>query len=171
MNKKKTTENQEINPIQKDDALFDALGKSRKQKKKRIIRTVLIIVILLAAVLVTGTFILQKRVREKFNTNRTGVLSHTVAPGSISTVVTGSGTIQNVDTETVTIPTGVELTEILIDYGDVVAAGEVIAKVGSTGISTGPHLHFTVIDVNGKFVVVLNVNSYSKSTSAISSPA
>ena len=129
MNKKKTAENQEINPIQKDDALFDALGKSRKQKKKRIIRTVLIIVILLAVVLVTGTFVLQKRVREKFNTNRTGVLSHTVAPGSISTVVTGSGTIQNVDTETVAIPTGVELTEILIDYGDVVATGEVIAIV------------------------------------------
>lgn len=129
MNKKKPTENQEINPIQKDDALFDALGKSKKQKKKRIIRTVIIIVLVLAIVLVTGTFILQKRVREKFNTNRTGVLSHTVATGSISTVVTGSGTIQNVDTETVAIPAGVELTEILIDYGDVVAAGEVIAIV------------------------------------------
>lgn len=46
--------------------------------------------------------------------------------------------------------------QLLVQQGDRVTAGDVIARVGSTGFSTGPHLHFEV-RIGGKPVDPLSV--------------
>ena len=49
--------------------------------------------------------------------------------------------------------------KLLVKKGQTVQQGEVIAKVGSTGISTGPHLHFSLL-LNGTHVDPLLYVSY-----------
>ena len=46
--------------------------------------------------------------------------------------------------------------EIMVQEGQIVKQGEQVLKVGSTGYSTGPHLHFTVYK-NGKMINPLSV--------------
>ena len=120
--------------VQRDDALFETLGKNKKRKKRRILITVVSIVLVLAIIAVTGVSILQRQVREQFASNQGEVLSYAVSTGSISTVVSGSGSLVDVDLQSVTVPEGVEITEILVKNNQTVAVGDVLATVDMASV-------------------------------------
>ena len=120
--------------VQKDDALFETLGKNKKRKKRKILITVISVVLVLAIVAGLGISFLQKRVREQFATGSGEVLSYEVTTGSISTVVSGSGNLTDVDLESITVPEGVEITQVLVKTNQSVAAGDILATVNMASV-------------------------------------
>ena len=126
----------DIPDLQRDDALFETLGKQKKAKKRKIIRTVICIIVILAVVLIVGVSILQRKVRQQFASSDEEVLNAVAERGTISTVVSGSGMLLNVDSEVVSVPDGVEVTEILVAYGDTVEEGELLAVADMATVRT-----------------------------------
>lgn len=61
---------------------------------------------------------------------------YTIGGGNVVLVKTGNGLIENY----------AHLSSFAIKRGDIVAKGQVLGAVGSTGNSTGPHLHFAIFD-------------------------
>ena len=120
--------------VQRDDALFETLGKNKKRKRRRIIITVVSIVLVLAMIAVVGVSFLQRRVREQFASNQGEVLSYEVTTGSISTVVSGSGSLTDVDLNSITVPEGVEITEVKVKTNQAIAKGDILATVDMASV-------------------------------------
>ena len=120
--------------VQRDDALFETLGKNKKRKRRRIIITVVSIVLVLAIIAVTGVGFLQRRVREQFASSQGEVLSYEVTTGSISTVVSGSGSLTDVDLNSITVPEGIEITEVKVKTNQAIAKGDILAMVDMASV-------------------------------------
>lgn len=113
----------------KEDALFETLNQNKMAKKRKRIRTAVILAAGLAVILIVGVSMLRRQVREQFGGTNQEVLSQQVQRGAISTVVSGSGMLTNVDTQILSIPSGVEVTETLVEFGDAVKEGDLLAIV------------------------------------------
>ena len=118
----------------KDDALFETLGQNKKRKKRKILITVGSVVLVAALALTVTVVGLQKRVRENFGRSGTEVLSYEASIGTISTTVSGSGTLAEVDLEELTVPEGVEVKEIQVEQDDVLAKGDLLATVDMASV-------------------------------------
>ena len=118
----------------RDNALFEELEKKQKKRKRKIIRTVIIVVVSLAVILTAAVIILQRQVRKNFASNAGEVISYEATVGSISTSVSGSGTLTNVDIEEITVPAGVEITEVIAEANSKINEGDVIATVDMASV-------------------------------------
>lgn len=122
--------------VSRGDELFEAMAEKKKKRKKKIIRTVIILITVLALSLVLGVVILQRQVQTRFASAEGEVQSAQVTRGTISTVVSGSGTLSAVDVEEISVPYGVEVEEISVKAGKEVKKGDLLVKVNMTSVSS-----------------------------------
>lgn len=120
-----------IEKKQRDEELFNSLSKAKKRKKRRLIITVVSVVVILAIALTVTVISLRRKVNTEFAANTEDVVSAQVETGNISTTVSGSGTLANVDIKQLHIPDGVDVDEVLVGVNDTVEEGEIIATVDS----------------------------------------
>lgn len=122
--------------IQRGDELFEALNQTKKKRRRKLVRNVLITLVVVAVVLVVALNALRRNVEERFASAAAEVQAYTVTTGTINTTVTGSGVLTEVDLEKITVPEGVEITEVMVETGDTVARGDLLAQVDMATVMT-----------------------------------
>ncbi len=120
--------------VSTDDELFEAMEQEKKKRKKKIIRTVIIVSVVVAVILAVSVTVLQRRVKNRFAFLSDEAQSYQATVGTISTVVSGSGILEAVDVEEISVPAGVEVEEVSVKAGKEVSEGDVLAKVDMTTV-------------------------------------
>lgn len=116
------------------EELFDRLNQEKKQRRRKVVRTVVIVIAVIAVALVLLVMNLRRSVEQKFAAAEKEVLTYQVAPGTIHTVVSGSGVLAQVDEEEISVPAGVEIDEVLPEAGDTVSTGDLLATVDMASV-------------------------------------
>ena len=121
---------------QHTEELFETLSKNKKLRRRRIIRTVLITIAVIAAILIAVVITLTKNVEKKFAAAAADVQTHQVTTGTIHTIVSGSGVLTEENLEEISVPSGVEVNEVMVDTGDTVKKGDLLATVDMATVMT-----------------------------------
>lgn len=124
------------NEQQRSEELFDTLNRNKKQKKRKLLRTVVSIITVIAVILVGTVIQLRNRVDDKFGSTGANVLNYQVATGTIHSLVSGTGTLSQVDLETITVPVGVEVQEVTVERNDIIHTGDLLATVEMSTVMT-----------------------------------
>lgn len=116
------------------EELFERLNREKKQHRRRVVRTVIITIAVIAVILVALVLSLRRSVEKKFAAAEKEVLTYQVTPGTIHTLVSGSGVLAQVDEEEIKVPASVEIDEVFPEAGDVVAEGDLLATVDMASV-------------------------------------
>lgn len=87
------------------------------------------------AIILAGGFFLQAKGASK-NQTETTVQSAEAKTGTISTTVEGTGSVSNGAATDVVVPTGIKVKEVLVESGDTVEEGQVLATLDETSIAS-----------------------------------
>lgn len=118
------------------EALFEALSKNKKLQRRRVLRTVLITIAVIAAILIGTVIVLTKKVENRFAAAAAEVQAYQVTSGTIHTIVSGTGVLTEEDLETISVPSGVEITEVIAEAGHTVREGDLLATVDLATVMT-----------------------------------
>ncbi len=120
---------------QTDENLLEMHRRARARRKRKTILTLVVVVVVVLVAVAVGVSQLQKAVSASVSdASSSSVESAEVTVGSISTTVSGSGTLADEDVETVTVPSSLEIADYYVEEGDTVEEGDLIATVTSASL-------------------------------------
>lgn len=127
----------ENNPIRPpEDDLVAKHRKARSKKKRKITIIAVTAAVVILAVLIIGIQVLRSRVAEEFaSAQEDAVQNYSVTTGSISTTVSGSGTLSAEDVETVDIASTLEILDVYAEAGQTVQQGDLLATVTKASLT------------------------------------
>lgn len=109
----------------------------KKNRRRKTLSAVLIVLAILIAGAAVGVKLLRERVTEAYGEkSKNEAQKATVTVGSISTTITGSGTLSAQETAEVSVPGGVALRSLCVAEGNTVGAGDVLAYLDLTSLLT-----------------------------------
>lgn len=113
--------------------MFHKGRKVKKSKKKKIISLIVVV-----AVAGTSGAVVYRKVRRPVAaaTEVSKVQTAEVKKGNISNTITGTGNLELDDAEAVSIPSGLTIGDVLVESGDYVSAGTVLANIDSASVQT-----------------------------------
>ena len=106
-----------------------------KARKKNIKRTVAFVCAVALVVLLAAMPLIAKQ-DDTEDGPKASILTNTVTTGSINTELIGGGTLAEEDAVTVSVPTAVKLTKLLVSNGQTVTEGTPIASVDRVTVMT-----------------------------------
>lgn len=106
--------------------------KKKKSGKKKAVAVTLVIV--LATGGAGGAFYYKKKTAMKMPEETKQAQSATAEIGTISDTITGTGNLTLADAQSQTVPSGIEIEEVLVVSGDTVIKGETIATVNKASV-------------------------------------
>ncbi|MCD8157228.1 MAG: hypothetical protein LUD53_07385, partial [Clostridiales bacterium] len=119
-----------------DDYLVEMHRQAKKKKKRKVVITLVIVIAVILAAVIAAIIILRNKVADSVSSSENEVLSAEVTTGSISTTVSGSGTLADEEVESIDVPSSLEIINYYVEEGDTVSEGDLIATVTNASLST-----------------------------------
>ena len=117
-----------------DEQLAEMHRRARARKKRKLVITICVIVIALIVIVAVGVKVAKSRVDASVSSSTSEIESADATIGSISTTISGSGTLASTDVESIEIVSTVEIVDFYVETGDTVEEGDLIATVTNASL-------------------------------------